>query len=375
MRTRSWFILLIVTAIASVAAVWLVTARDERLAERVYGERLFPGLESHLNDIAELDLDTGLDQWTVYRDDKGVWRLKQRGGYPADADRVKEAAVALATARVVAPKTADPDKLSRLNLVGPDPKVESADDVKTVALTAKSSDGKELAALILGKTKKLPTSSETGQAYVRRKGEDQSWLVEGRFDIRKEPTAWLDKTLMKIKRKRIREVAIEQPDGAVLKLKRNKFGDLRPVDMPDGRKVEDIKLTAAQRALEFLPFTDVKPADEVDMSGAVKAVYRTDNGMVVTVHTKAAGFETDNDPAYWVTFDIRHDPASVSTEAEMPELQGPDEKKPVIDPAEGAKSAKSAMERADGWAYLFARFTAQNFIRTMDDVTSPKEDS
>ena len=274
MRVKSWFVLLAVTALAVAAALWLVAARDERLAERVYGEPLYPGLAARVNDIAELGFDTGLDQWTI-----------------------------------------------------------------------------------------------------RREGEDRTWLVESRFDIRKDPTAWLDKTLLKIERARIREVVVEHPGGETLRLKRNPYGDLRPVDMPEGRVTEDIRLTAAQRSLEFLPFADVRPADEVDMSGAVETTYRADNGMVVTVRTKEAGFETDGDPAYWVTFDIRHDPDSVSTEADMPELTGPDEEKPVIDPEEGAERAQTAMERAEGWAYLFAEFTAQNFIHRMETVTSPKEES
>ena len=375
MRRNSWFVLLIVTVLAAGAALWLLAERSERLAERVYGEPLFPGLESRLNEIAELDFDTGLDRWTIRREEGGPWRIVQKGGYPADADRVKQAAVALGRATVVAPKTADPAKHERLRLVGPDPEVESADDVKTIAIEAKDAAGETMAGLIVGKTKRLPTSSETGQAYVRRQGEDRTWLVEGRFDIRKDPAAWLDKTLMKIEKARIREVVVRHPGGETLRLKRNRFGDLRPEGMPEGRVTEDIRLTAAQRSLEFLPFTDVKPADEVDMTGAVEAVYRADNGIVVTVRTKAAGFETDGDPAYWVTFDIRHDPASVSTEADLPELTGPDAEKPEIDPAEGAERARAAMERADGWAYLFAEFIAQNFIHSMDTVTSPEEES
>lgn len=375
MRAKSWFVLLAVTVLAAAAALWLVAARDERLAERVYGAPLYPGLAGRVNEIAELGFDTGLEQWTIRRDDAGVWRMAERGGYPADADRVKQAAVALGRAAVAAPKTADPAKHARLSLVGPDPEVESADDVKTVAMTAKTADGETLAALILGKTKQLPTSSEPGQLYVRREGDDRTWLVEGRFDIRKDPTAWLDKTLLKIERARVREVAVEHPGGETLRLKRNPYGDLRPVDMPEGRVTEDIRLTAAQRGLEFLPFADVRPADEVDMSGAVETTYRADDGTVVTVRTKQAGFETDGDPAYWVTFDIRHDPDSVSTEADMPELTGPDEEKPVIDPEEGAARAQAAMERAEGWAYLFAEFTAQNFIHSLDTVTSPEEES
>jgi hypothetical protein len=233
-----------------------------------------------------------------------------------------------------------------------------------------------MADLLIGKVKALPTSREPGRAYVRRAGEDQTWLVEGRFDIRKNPTAWLDKTLIKVPRAEVNTVMIRHPDGEVLRLARDRFGELNVVDAPADRVESDIRLTAAQRALEFLPFKDVKKADEVDLSEATVAVYHIDDGATVTVRSVPAGFEVDNDPGYWVTFDIAHDPRMASTEEEMPEPGPNDEgQKREVDVEAGAERAAAAAGRAEGWAYLFAEFTAQNFIHSLETVTDPKEES
>ncbi|WP_416899599.1 MAG: DUF4340 domain-containing protein [Minwuia sp.] len=377
MKSRNWIVLLIVTAIFAAGAVWSVIDRNRQLAEREYGEPLFPGLEgASANRVAELSVDTGHAAWTLKKEEGGRWVLAERNGYPADIDRVKEAVVALTNARIVAPRTSDPAKFARLDLEPPKVDLEKEGDVTSVRVTAKDADGDAMADLLIGRVKALPTSREAGQAYVRRWDEDQSWLVEGRFDIRKNPTAWLDKDLIKVKREEVRAISVARADGGVLDLARGKFGNLHVENLPEGRKEEDIRLTAAQRALEFLPFKDVKPAAEVDMTGAVVTTIRIDDGTTVTVRTVEAGIEVDKDPGYWITFDIAHDPSAVTPEADLPEPGPNDEgKKREIDVEAGAARAAKAKARADGWAYLFAEFTAQNFLHSLETVSSPKEDS
>ena len=377
MKSRNWVILLIVTAVLAGAAVWSVIDRNRQLAERQYGEPLFPAMTGDAaNRVSELSVDTGHDAWTLQKQDGGQWVLAERNGYPADIDRVKEAVVALTNARIVSPRTADPAKHARLDLEAPEAGLESESDVTSVRITARDGGGDTMADLLIGRVKALPTSREAGQAYVRRMGEDQTWLVEGRFDIRKNPTAWLDKDLIKVKREEARDITITRPGGETLELARNRFSSLNVVGLAENRTEQDIRLTAAQRALEFLPFKDVKPVAEVDFSDAIVTTYRIDDGTTVTVRTVEAGIEVDKDPGYWVSFDIAHDPEAATAEADMPEPGPNDEgKKRTVDVAAGAERAARAEARAEGWAYLFAEFTAQNFIHSLETVTEPKEDS
>lgn len=377
MKRQSWLILLIITVAVAAAAFWTVSERAARLAEQTYGEPLFPDLQGdRVNAIAELRFDTGHSKWSLKRTDDGEWIMPERGGYPADLDRVKQAVVAIASAKIVAPKTADPAQHHRLDLEPPEQGLESEDDVKTVAVTVLDASGNVLAEMLRGRTKALPTSRDPGQAYVRRAGEDRTWLVESRLDIRKDPTAWLDKTLIKVKKEEVRAATVVHPDGEVLEVKRNKFGTLNIVGLPETLAGDDIRLTAVQRVLEFLPFADVEPASEVDMTGATEMTVEADDGTTVVIRSKPAGFEVDDDPGYWVTLEISHDPARATPEEDLP-VPGPNDegKKREVDVEAGAERAAAGAARAEGWAYLFAEFTAQNFRRTLEEVSDKKEDS
>lgn len=377
MKRNAWLVLLAITAAVAAMAVWTVTDRNARLAERAYGEPLFEGLTAaDSNRVDELRLNTGHASWTVRKNEDGNWTIVEKSGYPADIDRVKQALVAVTSARIVAPRTADPAQHHRLNLDPPEQGLATEDDVKTIEVTALDANGQQLAAMLLGKIKALPTSRDPGQAYVRRAGEDQTWLVESRLDIRKDPTAWLDKDLIKVKKEEINTVTVSHPDGEVLRLVRNRFGTLNVMDLPETLAERDVRLTSAQRALEFLPFADVKPASEVDMSGATVTTFYADDGTQITVRSKEAGFEVDKDPGYWVTFEFNHDPRLATAEADMPE-PGPNDngKKREVDVEAGAKRAAFASDRAAGWAYLFAEFTAQNYRHKLETVSNTKEDS
>lgn len=377
MKRNTWLVLLAVTIAVTALAVWTVTERNARLAERAYGEPLFEGLTAaDSNRVAELHLNTGHARWTVRKQDDGTWTIVEKGGYPADIDRVKQALIAVTSASVVAPRTADPAQHHRLSLDPPEDGLATVDDVKTIEVTALDSSGGQLAAMLIGKIKALPTSRDPGQAYVRRAGENQTWLVESRLDIRKDPTAWLDKELIKVKKEEVNTVTISHPDGEILRLVRNKFGTLNIADLPEHLAEREVRLTSAQRALEFLPFSDVKPAAEVDMSGATVTTLYVDDGTQVTIRSKPAGFEVDKDPGYWVTFEFDHDPRLATTEAEMPE-PGPNDngKKREVDIEAGKKRAEFAASRSAGWAYLFAEFTAQNYRYNLETISNTKEDS
>jgi len=377
MKRSSWIILLVVTAVMAGIAAWTMADRNARLAEQSYGEPFFPDLTaSDVNRIAEVRLDTGHAKWTVKRREDGTWVLPEKGGYLADIDRVKQALVAVTSARVVAPRTADPAQHHRLNLDPPEQGLKSEDDVKTTALSAYDKDGKPLAEMLLGKVKALPTLRDPGQVYVRRPDEDRTWLVESRLDIRKDPTAWLDKNLIKVPRKTVRAVEVNHPDGETLNLLRNEVGTLNIVGLPDELAERDVRLTTVHRSLEFLPFADVKPASEVDMSDATVMTVQVDDGTTVTIRSVPAGFKVDKDDGYWVTFDIEHDPALATSEADLP-LPGPndDGKKMEVDVEAGAERAAKASARAEGWAYLFAEFSAQNYRRRLEDVSNKKEGS
>ena len=48
--------------------------------------------------------------------------------------------------------------------------------------------------------------------FIRKAGDPQTWLVEGRLTVEKNPGAWLDKELVQIETKRVRRLTVTHPD-------------------------------------------------------------------------------------------------------------------------------------------------------------------
>ena len=52
------------------------------------------------------------------RGEDGSWAVAEKDGYPADVEKVRQTLISLAEARIVEPKTANPDFYDRLGVEG-----------------------------------------------------------------------------------------------------------------------------------------------------------------------------------------------------------------------------------------------------------------
>lgn len=375
MRRTTWIILLLLTITSVVAAAFVLDRKADRLAAREYGQPLFPQLAEQINAVARLAFVTPKGAWSLSRDDDGRWHHDARNGYPADADEVKRLVVALSRATIIAPKTSDPELHDRLGLEEPQPVTDGDADsgAKAIKVVASDDSGRNLAGVILGKTKQLGDATEPAKVYVRRADENETWLAEGFFNLKPAPTDWLDRDLFKVAKDVVTDIRIAHPDKPVLELTRSEYGYFHVTDLPEGLQEQEIRLTATGRALEFLKPRDVAPADEVDFSGATQATFTTQSGWIVTVDVLDAQRKVDNTDAFWLRLDVRFDAGLIE---QLP--VGVDGKKPEpIVAADEEARARAAAAKVDGWAYLFPSFTAENFMPTLETLTKPKpeEDS
>ncbi|MDF1719422.1 MAG: DUF4340 domain-containing protein [Minwuia sp.] len=375
MRRNLWIIVAALTLASVIAAYTVLDRKAERLAAQDYGQLLFPELADQVNDITRLAFVTPKGEWSLSRDDGGTWHHDARAGYPADADEVKRLVVALSRATVIAPKTADPALHDRLGLTDPKPLAEgeAGDNTRSMQVVATAADGSTLAGLIVGKTKQRGSATEPAKVYVRRVGQDATWLAEGFFTVKPAPTDWLNRTLFKVTKDVVTDITVNHPDQPPLGLDRSEYGYFHVKDLPEGLQEQEIRLTATGRALEFLKPRDVAPADTVDFTGATRTVFETQSGWIVTVDLVDAGRKTDNADAFWLRFDVQFD-ADRIVQLE-PGVDGK-EPTPIVAADEEAR-ARTAAELVDGWAYLFPSFTAENFLPTLETLTKPKpeEDS
>jgi len=370
MRRNLWIIVLALTVASVVAAYAVLDRKAERLAALEYGQLLFPELAERVNDITELAFVTPKGEWSLSRDDDGGWHHDARDGYPANADEVKRLVVALSRATVIAPKTADPALHDRLGLLAPVPQAdgEDGDGTRSMQVVAKAADGSVLAGLVVGKTKQRGSATEPAKVYVRRVGQDATWLAEGFFTVKPAPTDWLNRELFKVSKDLVTDITVTRPDQPPLALDRSEYGYFHVKDLPDGLQEQEIRLTATGRALEFLKPRDVAPADTVDFTGATRTVFEAQNGWIVTVDVLDAGRKVDNADGFWLRFDVQFDPERIVQP--KPGLDGK-EPTPIVAADEEA-GAKAAAALTDGWAYLFPSFTAENFLPTLETLTKPK---
>jgi hypothetical protein len=224
---------------------------------------------------------------------------------------------------------------------------------------------KEIAGLIVGKTRSIQTSDREGWYYVRKPAEARSWLAEARLEVFDKVTAWLDNETVRIDRKRMRAAGNRQPDGAQVEISRQDPDtiDFKVDNLPDGQEMlHDTIANSLGSALGFLSFEDVAPAKEIDFDGAIRAHFKTFDGLTITVDVVEKAGKS------WARFAAAFDAADVRLDA-VPEKH----KKKMKSAEEAEKEAAYINKRFGPWAYNLPRYKADDFTVTMEKLVAEKK--
>src|SRR4051812_14193257 len=111
MSPRSFAILAGATAVALVLAVVAVTGRQTPTSAEPVSQALFPGLIDHVNEVRTVRIRSSQAILNVEAAGKGQWTLKERDGYPVEADKVRALVLAVANLQLVEAKTDKADRL------------------------------------------------------------------------------------------------------------------------------------------------------------------------------------------------------------------------------------------------------------------------
>ena len=331
-----------VTAAAVVAAVALSGDPARHVAAGA-GQPMFPELKTKANDAATLVVEGKTAKATVVRGADGTWTVAEKGGYPADAALVRKNVLGLVGMKAVEPKTAVPDLHSRLDLADLDKK-----DSKAKRLVLKDTAGKDLAALLVGKTKIATTTDKPGLLYVRRPGEPQTWLAEARLDVAADPLTWMEKEMPQVKRERVKSVAVVHPDGKTIAASRAdaKTEDFQAAGLPEGAKPNQSEINSLAGALAFPSFDDVAKADTVAFDKAVKTIIATFDGLQLTVSIAT------KDGKAWARFEAAVDAGAADAQK---------------------TEAKRIADRFAPWAYQLSEFQAKSLTKRPEDLIEKAE--
>ncbi|MCY4614587.1 MAG: DUF4340 domain-containing protein [Nitrospira sp.] len=272
--------LAVIAAVLVIVAVFV--AQQQEPAPPPTGQPIFPLLKATINDVAEMSIATQSGTITVHRKDDS-WRVKEKHEYPADLGKVRETLIGLAELKTLEPKTRKPELYDKLGVQD----VEAEGSLST-GVTFKDATGNTLAEVIIGND--LPAKGKSGykEIFIRKSGDPQTWLAEGRLTVKKNPGTWLDKELVQIDTKRVWRLTVTHPDKTRLIVEKAtpEALDYQVADLPEGLEIQSqFTVNNIVSTVTSLSLDDVKPVSEIPFKDqpVVTAVFETFDGLEGTV--------------------------------------------------------------------------------------------
>jgi hypothetical protein len=288
MSPKSFAILALATAASIGLAVSAIAGRETPTRATATSEPLFPGLLDHANEIARIQVASSGGKLTVEAGEKG-WSLVEKSGYPVPADQVRKLALAVGNLQLVEAKTADPERLKRLELEDP-----TGEGFKSRQVEIIGRDGRPLAALIVGKSSPGLYGGGRGGVYARRAGENQAWLAAGELGLPSDPLDLIGRDVIDVPASDVARVVLQPRDGAPVALSRpNAEATEFTTDavLPEGRKLDQVKIEELTTSLSNLSMQDVRPTADVTMppDATKRSRFETFDGLAVEVAVAKLG--------------------------------------------------------------------------------------
>ncbi len=326
MQQRSSLILAAVAVIA-VGGAWQFGGglSQAPTAEAMAGGLVFPGLASKLGQVARIEIQ-GKAALLAIVQAGGKWGLADRGGFPVQQDKLRELLTGLTELRLTEARTSEPANYGRLGVEDPSPVGTSN------LLRLLDGAGKPIVTLIVGHRRVRTQGNVPETIFIRRPGEAQSWMAEGRLPVDSDPQLWFERDIANIAGAKIASATVERGD-VVLGFARNgeKFELTAPAEHP---KTDDYRVEEVARALESLTLTDVRPATE--QPGVAIGTVRHTLGDSTVITTKVFRADTE----IWIQ----------------------------IAAMGNTDTAKDLQARTAGWAYQVGAWKEKSFTPTLDDL-------
>lgn len=350
-RLRGLVVLAIVTGVAVVLAGLALWQRASLGTPNFAAVRMFPALETKLDDVTAISIVTKSASFNVVRDAQNHWILPDKNKYPADFNTVRKTVLGLAELDLVEPRTAREDWQDELGL-----KLPKAGGAGAV-VTLKDAKGETLASVVVGKPAEGASAGGRQAIYVRRPDESQTYVARGNFSPPTGEAQWLNKAFVDFARDRIKTASLKPFKGRPYTVTRAKPGDENFIvveALPRGRVLRsESEPNGIGNALLGVSFDDVKPASELDFRNAAHADYQTFDGLTLRFRL----IEKDNE--FWTTVDAVAEPAAAAPPAGKADALKPDV----------AKEAKELNETLSGWAFRIPRYKGTLLTAPLEDLT------
>ncbi|MET0546365.1 MAG: DUF4340 domain-containing protein [Caulobacterales bacterium] len=206
-----------------------------------------PGFAVDSADVTEYLITTPDGAYRLTRG-KSRWVLMERGGYPAQKDKIESLIAGLVNLKLERVLTEDAEKFEALRLTDPRQGGSGA------LIQATDAQGDERGTLLIG-------SSSQG-LLVRYPGDNKAYLVHGGLPDLSNPADFADLDALKIGADRVQRIDIVYPSGAALSLERaNPDVAFGPAPAKKAKPVAPPPLGSAELAAIALTTTPFHPVD------------------------------------------------------------------------------------------------------------------
>lgn len=373
MKTRTLAILAAVTAAAVIVAGAVVMWRESETRRTVSEAELFPGLIGRINDVTAIEVTAGAETFRIARAGE-QWVVPAKADFPARFDKVRKILIAIGELKTVEAKTADPERHAELGLAEPAADADGAG--RRVRLLG--ADDAEIAALVVGK----PARGAGDLVYVRRAGDDQTWLARADIDPGAKPMDWIDTLVVQIPFERIQGGVIRHADGEVVEFAKDspEATEFELTGLPEGAKVVSaMTVDSLARAIAMLRFDDLAAREPAPVAGepAAVATYRTFEGLTVEAEVwvgDKGDADEDAEHTYWVRIAAAYDPAAAAVEPEpaaaeeSPDEADPEAKPDEEEPFDAAAAAERIAAHTARWVFKVPEFKGLQLTMRLDEL-------
>lgn len=274
-------------ALAAAAVVSLVLALMAYTAAApwkaaVSQGKLFPRFADTASRVSTIELSQGSSKLLLER--KGdVWTLKERDGYPANSEKVRALLTGLTTAELVEPKTRKVERYTELEVEDP-----AGSNANSYMLKLLDASGATVNELIVGKQSKDAFGASRNGTFVRRPGDEQTWLVNSALEAKSDIKAWVKPRIWETQVNRIRKIRVEtageQPYDIAWDVAAKRH---RLTDVPKGKRVKYVNgADDIAEALTKIDLDDVRKAAASSSDPVSTVEFEIEGGLKVTFKSR-----------------------------------------------------------------------------------------
>ena len=207
MKPRTLLVLVVVGVLA-VAGGWYFGTADRPSEQQAYRHRQADVPRSGAETEGRAaDRDHQQGKITASSKHGDAWGLADRGGYPVQESKLRGMLTTLTELRLVEPRTTDPAQFSRLGVEDPQRQGRHRQSAARAGWHRQADR-----AVIVGHRRMRTQGNVPEQVYVRRPGDNQTWLAEGGLQADADPQVWLDRDIINIAHALITKVVATHGD-------------------------------------------------------------------------------------------------------------------------------------------------------------------